>query len=141
MDRVHSPAALLRFIISSQSCRCFWSSARGFGGSHVGRVLLMTLSSMLGPTDFDGLWRAVGVGGSAIFAVVGVGSEDEEGRGRAEVEAATAWDDVRLSGEGGPLVRNSSCDATYCGCGIGSWSTEERVSPEERGSSSELEPT
>ncbi len=108
VDRVHSPAALLRFIISSQSCRCFWSSARGFGGSHVGRVLLMTLSSMLGPTDFEGRCLAVGVGGSVNCAVVGVGSDEEDGRGRAEVDAATPWDDGKLSGEGGPLVRKSS---------------------------------
>ena len=85
-DRVHSPAALLSLIISSQSCRCFRSSARGLGGSHVGRVLLITLSSMLGPTDFDGRWRVVGVGGSFILAVVGVGREDEEGSGRV-----TTW--------------------------------------------------
>ena len=83
------------------------SSARGLGGSQVGRVLLTTLSNMLGPTDFDGLCRVVGVGGSLSLAVVGVGREDEEGRGRADVEAAAALDGGRFKGDGGPL-RNSS---------------------------------
>ena len=39
----------------------------------------------------DGRWRAVGVGGSESFAVVGVGREDEVGSGRADVDAEAAF--------------------------------------------------
>ncbi len=49
------PAALLRFIILSQSARCFWSSSLLFGGRNDGLVLLTTLSNILGPTDREGL--------------------------------------------------------------------------------------
>ena len=34
---------------------------RGFGGRYGGRVLLITLSSMLGPTERDGRWRCLTV--------------------------------------------------------------------------------
>lgn len=66
-DSLYSPAARLRFIICSQSAMCFLSSARGFGGKNVGRVLLMTLSSMLGPMDLAFcLRKAEAAGGPAI---------------------------------------------------------------------------
>ena len=84
---------------------CFLSSARGFGGSQVGRVLLITLSSILGPADFDVLCRVGGgVAGSGDLTVVGVGKDEDVGRGSAEVEAALPWVDCRFSGEGGALV-------------------------------------
>ena len=35
----------------SQSAKCFKSSAFGFGGKNVGLVLLITLSSILGPIE------------------------------------------------------------------------------------------
>lgn len=66
-DSLYSPATRLSFIICSQSAICFRSSARGLGGKNVGRVLLMTLSSILGPMDLAFCLRKVEVtGGPAI---------------------------------------------------------------------------
>lgn len=129
MDRVHSPASRLRFIISSQTCWCFRSSVRGFGGKWVGLVLLITLSSMLGPTERDGRWRVVGVCGSVSPAVVGVGTEAEVVSGSADVDAALAMRGGISSGEGGPL-RTSSMDAAWWRGNR--WSpSEERVSSDD----------
>ena len=50
------PAALLCFIIFSQSAICFLSSSFGFGGRNEGRVLLSTFSNVLGPDDREDLW-------------------------------------------------------------------------------------
>jgi hypothetical protein len=49
------PAALLRFIILSQSARCFMSSTLFLGGRKDGLVLLTTFSNTLGPIDRLGL--------------------------------------------------------------------------------------
>jgi hypothetical protein len=49
------PAALLRFIIFSQSARCLLSSSLLFGGRNDGLVLLTTLSNILGPVDCEDL--------------------------------------------------------------------------------------
>lgn len=43
------PATRLCFIMAFQSLRCLSSSVRGFGGRKEGRVLLTTLSRILGP--------------------------------------------------------------------------------------------
>lgn len=71
----------------------------------------MTLSSMLGPTERVSLWREAGGGGSENFGVVGVGREDDEGSGRAEVEEAPVLDSGTFSGGGGLLGRKLSSEA------------------------------
>jgi hypothetical protein len=106
------PAALLRFIILSQSARCFWSSSLLFGGRKEGLVLLTTLSNTLGPTDRVGLWLIEDGGDDADDA--GREPTDGGGKRRDGVDADLSW--VVCSGG----VTGSSSEADVSG-GSSDW--------------------
>lgn len=96
----YSPATRLRLIIFSQSAICFLSSSRLLGGKNVGRVLLTTLSNILGPVERVGLWPEDGRGSVAL-------ANDDEGEcmGRDGVET-----DFGLGSEGESTL-GFSCEA------------------------------
>jgi hypothetical protein len=81
------PAALLRFIIISQSARCLSSSSLLFGGRKGGLVLLTTLSNTLGPIDRVGLWLTEDGGDDDDDA----GREPTGGKRRDGVDADLSW--------------------------------------------------
>ena len=77
--------------------------------------MLITLSSILGPTERVWRCRALAAGGVVGSGAVGVGAEEDEARGRgsADVDAALGWAGSILSEVGGLRVRNSCCE-TEC---------------------------